>query len=124
MQSIAPNPETGEVVFGTDKGLCSFISDATMPEEELKGSNITIFPNPVTPDYNGPVAIRGLVADTEVKIISTGGQLVWNGSSSGGTCLWNGLANNGRRVSSGLYHVVVNTPEGGKAIVKRIVIVK
>ncbi len=124
VQSIAPNPETGEVVFGTDKGLCSFISDATMPEEELKGSNITIFPNPVTPDYNGPVAIRGLVADTEVKIISTGGQLVWNGSSSGGTCLWNGLANNGRRVSSGLYHVVVNTPEGGKAIVKRIVIVK
>ena len=124
VQSIAANPETGEVVFGTDKGLCSFISDATSPEQELEKSNITIFPNPVTPDYNGSVAIRGLVADTEVKIISTGGQLVWNGTSSGGTCLWNCMSNSGRHVSSGIYHVVVNTPEGGKAIVKRIVVVK
>ena len=124
VQGIAVHPVTGEVVFGTDKGLCSFISDATAPEEELKKSNVTIFPNPVTSDYNGPIAIRGLVADTEVKIISTGGQLVWNGKSAGGTCTWNGLANNGRHVASGIYHVVANTPEGGKAIVSRIVIVR
>ena len=124
VQSIAVHPGTGEVVFGTDKGLCSFIGDATAPEEELNKSNVTVFPNPVTPDYNGPIAIRGLVNDTEVKIISTGGQLVWNGTSAGGTCLWNGMANNGRRVASGIYHVVANTPEGGKAIVTRIVIVR
>lgn len=124
VQCIAAHPETGEVVFGTDKGLCSYISDATTPEEELKKSNVTVFPNPVTPDYNGPIAIRGLVSDTEVKIISTGGQLVWNGTSAGGTCLWNGLANNGRRVASGIYHVVANTPEGGKAIITRIVVVR
>ena len=124
VQSIAIHPTTGEVVFGTDKGLCSFISDATAPEEELSKSNVTVFPNPVTPDYNGPIAIRGLVADTEVKIISTGGQLVWNGTSVGGTCTWNGLANNGKRVASGIYHVVANTPDGGKAVMTRIVIVK
>lgn len=124
VQSIAVHPETGEVVFGTDKGLCSYISDATTPEEELKKSNIVVFPNPVTPDYKGPIAIRGLVSDAEVKIISTGGQLVWNGKSAGGTCTWDGLANNGRRVASGLYHVVANTPDGGKAIVTRIVIAR
>lgn len=124
VQGIAIHPGTGEVVFGTDKGLCSFISDATSPEEELVKSNVTVFPNPVTPDYNGPVAIRGLVNNTEVKIISTGGQLVWNGTSAGGTCIWNGTANNGQQVSSGVYHVVANTPDGGKAIVTRIVIVK
>ena len=124
VQTIAVHPGTGEVVFGTDKGLCSFIGDATSPEEELDKSNVTVFPNPVTPDYNGPIAIRGLVSDAEVKIISTGGQLVWNGVSAGGTCLWNGLANNGRRVASGIYHVVANTPEGNKAIVTRIVIVR
>ena len=124
VQGIAVHPGTGEVVFGTDKGLCSFISDATAPEEELVKSNVTVFPNPAGPDYNGPIAIRGLVNNTEVKIISTGGQLVWNGTSAGGTCLWNGLANNGRRVASGIYHVVANTPDGGKAIVTRIVIVR
>ena len=62
--------------------------------------------------------------NTEVKIISTGGQLVWNGSSAGGTCTWNCQANNGKRVASGIYHVVANTPDGGKAIVTRIVIVR
>ena len=124
VQSIAVHPGTGEVVFGTDKGLCSFIGDATTPEEELNKSNVTVFPNPVTPDYNGPIAIRGLVDNTEVKIISTGGQLVWNGRSAGGTCTWNRLANNGKHVASGIYHVVANTPDGGKAIVTRIVIVK
>lgn len=124
VQSIAIHPASGEVVFGTEKGLCSFISDATAPESELNKSNVVVYPNPVTPDYKGPIAIRGLVADTEVKIISTGGQLVWNGTSVGGTCTWNGLANNGRRVASGMYHVVANTPEGNKAIVTRIVIVK
>ena len=124
VQSIAVHPGTGEVVFGTDKGLCSYIGDATAPEAELDKNNVTVFPNPVTPDYNGPIAIRGLVSDAEVKIISTGGQLVWNGTSAGGTCTWNGLANNGRRVASGIYHVVANTPDGGKAIVTRIVIVR
>ena len=124
VQSIAVHPGTGEVVFGTDKGLCSFIGDATAPEAELDKNNVTVFPNPVTPDYNGPIAIRGLVSDAEVKIISTGGQLVWNGTSAGGTCTWNGLANNGKRVASGIYHVVANTPDGGKAIVTRIVIVR
>jgi hypothetical protein len=124
VQSIAVHPGTGEVVFGTDKGICSYMSEASAPEEELKKSNVTIYPNPVTPDYNGPIAIRGLVADTEVKIISTGGQLVCNGRSAGGTCIWDGVANNGRRVASGIYHVVANTPEGGKAIISRIVIVR
>ena len=124
VQSISVHAGTGEVVFGTDKGLCSFISDATSPEEELEKNNVIVFPNPVTPDYNGPIAIRGLVADTEVKIISTGGQLIWNGTSVGGTCSWNGLSNNGKHVSSGIYHVVANTPDGGKAVVTRIVIVK
>lgn len=124
VQSIAVHPGTGEVAFGTDKGICTFISDATTPEEELEKSNVVVFPNPVTPDYNGPIAIRGLVENSEVKIISTGGQLVWNGRSSGGTCTWNGVANNGKPVASGIYHVVANTPEGGKAIMTRIVIVR
>lgn len=124
VQGIAVHPQTGEVVFGTDKGLCSFIADATAPEEELVKSNVTVFPNPVTPDYNGPIAIRGLVNNAEVKIITTGGQLVWSGTSAGGTCLWNRLTNTGLQVSSGIYHVVANTPDGGKAIVTRIVIVR
>lgn len=124
VQSIAIHPETGEVVFGTDKGLCSFISDATEPEEELEKSNVLVYPNPVESDYYGPIVIKGLTLGAEVKIISTGGQLIWNGISNGGICTWDGLANNGQRVANGIYHVVANTEDGGKAVVTRIVIAR
>lgn len=124
VQSIAIHHDTGEVVFGTDKGVCSYIADATEPEEELTKADVIVFPNPVEGDYNGPIAIRGLTQNAEVKIVSTGGQLIWNGTSSGGTCVWNGCANNGQRVANGIYHVVANTEDGNKAVVTRIVIAR
>lgn len=124
VQSIAIHHETGEVVFGTDKGVCSYIADATEPEKELNKADVLVFPNPVEGDYNGPIAIRGLTQNAEVKIVSTGGQLIWNGTSSGGTCVWNGCANNGQRVANGIYHVVANTEDGDKAVVTRIVIAR
>ena len=124
VQSIAVNPTTGEVVFGTDKGICSYIGDATEPKDELSKDNVVVFPNPVTSDYNGPIAIRGLSMNAEVKIVSTGGQLIWNGTSNGGTCTWDGCASNGLRVANGIYHVVSNDASGNTAVVTRIVIAR
>ena len=85
---------------------------------------MNVFPNPVTPDYTGPIAVRGLTMDAEVKILSSTGQLVWSGTSVGGTFTWNGCNKNGRRVASGIYHVVANNAEGKKAIVTRIVMIR
>ena len=124
IQCIAIHPTTGIVMIGTDLGLCSYVSDATEAEEELRGDNIVVYPNPVRPDYTGPIAIRGLTMDGEVKILSSTGQLVWNGVSNGGTLTWNGCNKHGRRVASGVYHVVANTHDGKKAVVSRIIIIK
>ena len=124
INTIAIHPTTGEVVIGTEKGLCSYVSDATETVDELKKDNVVVFPNPVNSDYTGPIAIRGLVMDTEVKILSPSGLLIWNGMSNGGICTWNGCDNAGRRVASGVYHVVANNAEGKKAVVTRIVIIK
>lgn len=124
VQCIAVHPKTGEVMIGTDKGLCSFMGDATEAEDELVEDNVIAYPNPVRPDYTGPIRIDGLVFDSEVKICSTTGQLVWSGRSEGGTCTWNGCNQQGKRVASGIYHVVSNTPDGNKAVVTRIVMIK
>lgn len=124
INSIAVNHETGEVAFATESGLCSYLSDATEAEESLDKKNVLVFPNPIRSDYRGPITIRGLVMNTEVKILSSSGQLVWTGTSNGGTCSWNGCNRNGERVASGVYHVVANDEGGNKAIVTRIVVIK
>lgn len=124
IQCLAIHPTTGTVMIGTDMGLCSYVSDATMAEEELKEENIIAYPNPVTPDYNGPITIKGLSFDSEVKVCSTSGQLVWSGRSNGGTCTWNGLNKQGKRVASGIYHVIASNAEGKKAVVTRIIVIR
>ena len=124
IQDIAVNPITGEVAFGTEKGLCSYMSDAIEAAEDLVKDDVLVYPNPVKSDYTGPIAITGLTMDAEVKILSSNGQLVWSGVSSGGLVTWNGCNMNGKRVSSGVYHVVANDDAGNKAIVTRIVVIK
>ena len=123
IQCLAIHPLTGMVMIGTDKGLCSYVSDATEPEDELDKDNVIAYPNPVRPDYTGPIAVRGLTRDGEVKICSSTGQLVWSGVSNGGTFTWNGQNKRGRRVASGVYHVIANTADGKKAVVSRIIVI-
>ncbi len=124
IQCIAVHPTTGLVMIGTDKGLCSYMSDATEAQDELNSDNITAYPNPVKPEYNGVVTIDGLAMDTEVKICSNTGQLINSGRSNGGRFTWNCRTKGGRRVSSGVYNVIANTSDGKKAIVTRIVVIK
>lgn len=124
VKSIAIHPKTGEVMFGTDRGLCSYMGDATEPAEKLSGSDVVAYPNPVTPDHVGPIRIDGLTFGAEVKILSSAGQLVASGTSNGGTFVWDGRNRQGRRVSSGIYHVVSSTESGKKAVVTRIAVVR
>lgn len=124
IQCIAVHPTTGLVMIATDKGLCSYVSDATEAVDKMDADNVVVFPNPVTADYTGPIVVRGLSFDSEVKILSASGQLVWSGTSAGGTFTWNGCNNRGKRVASGVYHVVANNASGKNAIVTRIIIIK
>ena len=124
IMDIAVNPITGEVAIGTEKGLCSYMSDAIEASDDLVKDDVLVYPNPVNSDYTGPIAIKGLTMDAEVKILSSSGQLVWRGVSSGGLVTWNGCNMVGKRVASGIYHVVANDNAGNKAIVTRIVIIK
>ena len=112
------------VMIATDKGLCSYVADATEGADKMDADDVLVVPNPVTADYTGPIAVRGLARDSEVKILSSSGQLVWSGTSAGGTFTWNGCNKQGKRVASGVYHVVANNAAGKNAIVTRIVIIK
>nr|WP_297231707.1 T9SS type A sorting domain-containing protein [uncultured Prevotella sp.] len=123
IESIAINEQTGEVFIGTDKGLCSYISEAGSINSEMTKDNVWAYPNPVKPDYTGLITITGLSFDADVKIVTSNGSLVNQGRSTGGTYTWNGKDLKGKRVASGIYMVETATNDGCKGTVCKIAII-
>lgn len=124
IESIAINEQTGEVFVGTDKGLCSYMSDASSPNNEMTKDNVWAYPNPVKPDYTGLITITGLSFDADIKIVTTNGILVNQGRSNGGIYTWDGKDQNGKKVASGVYMVETATSDGNKGTVCKIAIIK
>lgn len=124
VEALAINYQTGEVFIGTDKGLCSYMSDATGESIEMVKDNVYAYPNPVVHGYDGLITITGLTRDADVKILSTSGQLVTQGRSNGGIFTWNGRDRAGKRVASGVYMVCTATSDGKKGTVCKIAVIK
>ena len=124
IEAITINDKTGEVFFGTDNGLCSYMSDASVTNENMTKDNVYAYPNPVEPDYTGLITIVGLSYNADVKIVTANGALVASGTSNGGSFTWDGCDLNGKRVASGVYMVETATNEGKKGTVCKIAIVR
>ena len=122
--SIAINDRSGEVFIGTDKGIASYMSDATRPEEKLDENNIYAYPNPVKADYSGNIAIVGLTHDCNVKIVDTAGYLINEGTSNGGQYTWNGRNTRGEKVASGVYYVLTYDSNGNEGVATKIVVIR
>ena len=104
MGAIGVDGITGEVFFGTPRGIVSYRSDAT-EGTRFQINPVQVFPNPVRPEYNGEIAIKGLTRDAIVKITDVNGQLVFETTALGGQATWDGRDFNGRRVQTGVYLV-------------------
>ena len=79
------------------------------------------------PEYVGPIAIRGLVADALVKITDVNGLLVSEMQAQGGQATWDGKDLSGRRANSGIYLVWSTEPDvfdAPNAIVTKIAVVR
>lgn len=121
--SIAIHPATGEVFIGTSNGLVSYQSDAVEAENTFADKAI-VYPNPVRPGYEGLITVKGLVRDSDVKIIDVSGNLIHSGKSSGGMFTWDGKNQQGRRVASGIYYILAANQEGTEGVVGKIMVIK
>jgi hypothetical protein len=119
--SIAINPITGEVFFGTSSGLVSYQGNAVDASETF--TNVHAYPNPVRENYNGIITITGLVKDTQVKITDLNGNLICQTTSNGGIATWNGKNINGNKVSTGIYLVICANQDGTQSAITKIMVI-
>ena len=118
---ITINPKNGEVFIGTEKGLISYRSDATIGATTQETTHV--FPNPVRESYNGPIAINGLITNANIKITDIDGNLVYEDFAKGGQAIWNGKNKNGERSSTGVYLVFSTDINGLEKMVSKILFI-
>jgi ligand-binding sensor domain-containing protein len=119
---MAIEEKSGEVFFITGRGVISYRGETSESKQDF--SEAYVFPNPVKPDYSGPITITGLINDVNVKITDISGNLVYETVSEGGQAIWYGKDLNGRRVSSGVYLVFITNEDGSKTHVEKILFIK
>lgn len=130
--------ENGLVYIATDRGLLSFSSGSSLPQESL--SNAYVYPNPVRPTFDtaeDKVKIKDISENVNIKITDIEGNLVaeaqsgvnlrhrgYNLEIDGGTAYWDGknLVNN--TVASGVYLVMLSDLDTFETKVLKVMIIR
>lgn len=119
---IAIDEVTGDVFIATDRGIVSYRGDAIGSAVEADCAKV--YPNPVRANHAGPVAITGLVRDSEVKITDMSGNLVYRTTSLGGQAMWPGTDMSGNRVSSGVYLAFSSNGDGSQKCMTKVLVMR
>ncbi len=119
--SIAIDQQSGDVYFGTNRGIISYKGDA------IAGSggcnNPLVYPNPVRENYDGPIAIKGLVPNGNVKITDVSGNIVFETTANGTQAIWAGKNFEGKKVQTGVYLVFSTDDEGENTCVTKLLFI-
>ena len=102
--AIHIDDRTGIVYIGTSRGIQMFKAEATGATGSFQ-TEVYAYPNPVRPDYDGPIVIKGLARDANFKVTDIEGRLVFEGRAIGGQAIWDGRDFNGRKAKTGVYLV-------------------
>jgi len=119
--SIAINPITGEVYFGTDQGIVSYQSDAS--EAGSTFGDVYAYPNPVRQGFTGLITITGLIDKTQVKITDISGNLICETISNGSIATWDGKDVHGRKVNTGIYLAICANSDGTLSTITKILVI-
>tara|TARA_Y100001978_G_scaffold143970_1_gene129028 strand:+ start:327 stop:2618 length:2292 start_codon:yes stop_codon:yes gene_type:complete len=119
---ISIDDNSGEVFISTEKGLISYKGEATAGGD--KHGNVIVYPNPVKENYNGPIAIKNVVENSDIKITDIRGNLIKTTTAFGGQAIWDGKNKNGKRASTGVYLVFSTNSSGLETNVAKILFIK
>jgi hypothetical protein len=118
---------SGLMYISTESGFQSYKTNSTAAGKQ-NDENAYAFPNPVRPDYTGPIAIKGLARDADIRITDVSGKLVFKSKANGGQAIWDGNDYaSGSRVDTGVYLVFSASeqdPTVKDVVVTKILVVK
>ena len=120
--SVAAEGLTGEIWFGTGKGIVTVRETGTTGSEDM--NEVYAYPNPVREDFTGDITLTGLARNSNVKITDISGNLVFETRSAGGDATWNMKTYNGKKVSTGVYLVFCSNEDGTISTVTKILIIR
>ncbi len=121
--SLALDGKSGQVYIGTANGLMSYQSDALDAGDLVVScTDIVVYPNPVKREYEGPIAIKGLVPNGIFKITDVNGGLVYQSTSLGTQAIWDGRTFQGKKVNTGVYLVFSSDPAGENTCVTKLML--
>jgi len=122
VDALAINNNSGEVYMASRDGILGFKSTATSANFQFK--TLEVFPNPVRPEYQGNIAVRGMMNNSEVKIVNASGFPVKTVFSKGGQAIWDGLDNNNQQVGSGVYYFLATSEDGYSKAKSKVLIIR
>ena len=122
--NLAIDQNTGTIYVSTDAGIISLKTTSVKPVDSFSG--LHIYPSPFKlKNDNKNLTIDGLIADTDIKILTISGKLVREFSSPGGRiAFWDGRNDGGSLVSSGIYIIVAYDKEGNSVASGKIAIIR
>jgi ligand-binding sensor domain-containing protein len=120
IESISLDDATGRVFIGTKEGLFTAYSLSVAPEDN---HNISCYPQPFKPRKDNEIVIEGLAGNSDVRILTTNGQLVASIQCAGAKTIWNGKDQNGNYVQTGVYLIVASSETSGATAVQKIAVI-
>ena len=128
---IAVDDDSGKVFFATENGIVAYNSNVSLYGDTLP--EVYAYPNPSTKN-NQYITIDGrkgthLPNNTNVKILDTAGNLVYETNVTegeelyGGKVIWDKTNLAGRKVASGIYIVLLTANESTETTITKIAII-
>ena len=122
IKSLAINNSSGELFIGTEKGILGFKSGATSSNTTF--TNLVVYPNPVRPEYQGNISVKGMMQNSEVKIVDASGFPIQTVFSRGGQAIWDGKDQHNQPVSSGVYYFFATSEDGYSRAKSKVLIIR
>ncbi len=111
----------GDVFFGTDDGVISYRGKATPPVPQ-PNTNVVVYPNPVRPEYNGYVGIKGIATNALVRITTVDGAFVTEIRADGSQAVWDCHTIDGKKVAPGIYMIYLSTDDGEEKFATKVLV--
>ncbi|MBU3742763.1 MAG: hypothetical protein FGM24_10865 [Candidatus Kapabacteria bacterium] len=119
VRSVTVDGTTGRAWFGMFEGLSSVQTQSITPNLTY---DLRCYPQPYRPSDGSQLIIDGLASDSDVRILTPGGNLVQAMQTRGRQALWDGRDTQGRVVPPGVYIVHARSASSSEASVAKILV--